>query len=207
MLLKENQAFTTKPLNIYSSPSQQSSLLSAWPAYQKVNVLSHHDVEWKKSRVNSLGTIWWQAPSSQKKKVIRKTQKKEKFDAIFDIASSPRSSKVKLISASGIFLQKDGKTKRLSFFKNNNHPLSIAENGTFFIGPYLSTNQGQSFQPYIDWPSMANVLKLKSLKSIKVQDIVIKDKVGQELSIEVQSSRGKNILYSRNQGKSWTLVQ
>ena len=91
---------------------------------------------------------------------------------LFDVASTKG---LMLASAKGIFKSYNGNLwQRLAFFEDKDFPLAISPEGKIYIGPYRSTDLGKTFQQYIRWDFVFDVLKsngIHAVSELRIKDI------------------------------------
>lgn len=215
-----NWAFIAKNKSIvYKQPSITSGSLGHLPWMAPVQVVETRQVKWGKAKIRRRQRIWWRMEelslNPTQAALVDLPLTKGHLDTsdvfsrpIFDIASSPVIHNLTFVSADGIYLSIDGTSwEKLTQFKNNNFPINIAKSGTVYIGPYKSTDHGQTFESYIRWERILPLITQKTRrapKKLQIQKIKILDSTGQHLRINVHSDRIQSLnLETKNGGLTW----
>lgn len=134
---------------------------------------------WNVSQIPEHGEVWWKKSYQEEaiaaSNTILKTEEILKRK-IYSMAFYPESKVKGLISAEGVFKTTDGITwKKIEFFKDENWPVAITKNKTWIVGHYKSTNEGESFEPFIRWDYLSKMvedsysLAPKFLKLLKLE--------------------------------------
>jgi hypothetical protein len=149
---------------------------------------------WGISSIEGHGEVWWKKtdlllgdePSTATTISTDELLKKE----IFSIAFENKNSVKGLVSAEGIYKTDDGiNWVKIPDFGKQNFPLSIHPNGTWFIGPFKSTDKGKTFEPFIRWDMIAEaiesayhrnpkILKLTQIESLSQSQVQISVETG-----------------------------
>lgn len=134
---------------------------------------------WNISLVPEHGEVWWK--KSYKEEAITTSATVLKTEEIlrrkiYSMAFYPESKLKGIISAEGVFKTDDGiNWKKIDFFKDENWPVVITKNKTWIVGQYKSTNEGESFEPFIRWDNLSQMvennysLTPKFLKLLKLE--------------------------------------
>ena len=134
---------------------------------------------WSVSLIPEHGEVWWKKVTSQSTELTSSeslsTEQILKRQ-IYSMAFYPQSQIKGLISASGVFKTTDGKTwEKIDFFKNENWPVAITNSKIWIVGHYQSLNEGKSFEPFIRWEKLSQLvedqytLTPKFLKLLKLE--------------------------------------
>ncbi len=133
---------------------------------------------------------------------------------VFDVASTKG---LMLASANGIFKSSDGILwEKLALFENKNFPLAISPSGKIYIGPYRSTNDGESFHQYVRWDLIFNALKgndIHAVSELSIKDIEFLNNNSRALRMTLQMGRDWSEklrltkVISYDEGLSWSPVK
>ncbi len=120
---------------------------------------------WALSKIDGHGEVWWkrnfvphETPQVIEKNSIttEELMKREIYSIAFESKTSVRG----IVSAEGVYTTEDGLTwKQIPQFGKQNYPVYIHPKGQWFVGSYKSTNQGQSFEPFIRWEVVADAIE------------------------------------------------
>jgi hypothetical protein len=159
---------------------------------------------WALSKVDGHGEVWWKRnslahdvnPITDKNTISTdELMKREIYSIAFESKSSVRG----VVSAEGIYTTEDGLTwKQIPQFGKQNYPVYIHPKGQWFVGSYKSTNQGQSFEPFIRWEVVADaieasihrnpkLLRLTQIEAVSPTQIIINVDTGSS-KIKLMSS-------------------
>lgn len=147
---------------VLKSDSVQSPPLKA-----RVEIIKLEASRWALSKVDGHGEVWW-----KQKDILSEEQKKSKDTLstdellkrqIYSIAFESKNSLRGIVSSQGIYRTEDGLTwTKIDLFGEQNNPVSIHPNGTWFAGSYKSSNKGKSFEPFIRWDKLAQAIEAAS---------------------------------------------
>ena len=128
----------------------------------KVDVVEKRGEVWYQSILDGHNKVWWTEKKERQKAVTVSDQELRK-KKINSISLIDRGEILGLASASGnIYKTIDGSTwKRIDTFQNAEYPVLAHPNGNLFVGPYRSTNNGETFDPFIKWDELALMIKEK----------------------------------------------
>lgn len=158
-----------------------------------VLIINHVAKTWVQSELADHGTVYWvQDDSLLNKKKLLTTDEIIKGEIISYSVDKKNQNKA-LVSKNGIFKTSDGiNWENIHFFKDKNYPVLINQ-GLWFVGPFLSNNQGRSFTNYLRWDVVADLIQ-NHLKHIpnKIEIKSIKVTTGNKLQLEI--STGQNTL-------------
>ncbi len=177
----------------------------------RVNVLQTRQERWARSEVKNLGFFWWnmnatEQPDASREKTRVKSHKM--FSGkIFDAATSPINPLLKIISAQGIYLTRNGaQWEKVDDLGDENYPLFITRTGKIFVGPYISYDDGQTFKPYIRWERLFAALGARghfSLSKMRISDIQILDENGEKIKLVVYVGSRATSVFSTDMGRTW----
>ena len=203
---------TTPPggIHVFSQPDSRSRKLGQIRGGEVVAIQSKKNTTWKHATVSDLGPVWWLEPS-----LLRKTKRIETSDLfsrpIFDMVTlpptNPSAPVSKFVSAGGIYKSSEDGWVKIEKFSDKNYPLASAKNGRLFVGPFISEDGGTTFHHYINWQNLLKTMGIKDLQNLQLQSIEVTDLEGKELLLTARSREIDHQIYSRDGGKSWTLVK
>lgn len=215
---------------IYDQPSVESDLIDRLSHLQPVKIVDREVVQWGQARVKNHKTIWWQVASNPLRNLLqetsptpeaitshslsRKTLTTEALFSrkVFDIATSPTVPNLMFASAKGLFRTVDGKTwSAIELFKNDDHPIAIAKDGTIYVGSFRSDDQGNTFQNYIRWEKLITLIHSqihREPKELRIEKIRVSGNKNNIIELSVRTDHPNPIkLISDNQGHTWSLLQ
>lgn len=184
--LTEFTAFITDParafvLNAQNQGPQRRS---------RVEIKKPVAEQWAISKLKDHGEVWWKRDSiplmaSEAAGSLEKIKTEDLLKRpVFSMAFADSKKIQGLVSAKGIYRTDDGvQWHKLDFFGNNDYPVAVHKDGVWFVGSYRSLDHGQTFEPFIRWDrvadvltqehvsvgSMMKILKIESLKSPYIQ--------------------------------------
>jgi hypothetical protein len=133
---------------------------------QKIPIWSHVETTlqnkpaWIQSQIKDHGTVWWKPNVSGEEKIftIDDLMKKE----IASISFHPKDPLKAIMSANGVFITDDGyHWKELKEFRNFNGPVHYFNDLMIFVGNFRSTDQGKTFENYIQIEKLASAIELE----------------------------------------------
>ncbi len=147
-----------------------------------VLIIKKDQTPWMTSLLPDHGQIYWQMKDeyqSSNKLIQRLTTEDILKGEVFSFSVDQRNQKNAIVAKNGIFTTTDGTNwQNIQMFKNQNYPVLIHDR-LWFVGPYLSTNQGQSFTSYLRWDKITELIQnTKNLapKKIEIKNITITKK-------------------------------
>lgn len=198
-----------------SAPLPYADLVTTLPDQAALEVIEAKVQRWGQVRIPHLGDAWWpiaedfddeKDPSSA---VTERLLTEDLFSRkIFDMASSPAIPSLKFASAQGVYKTTDGKEwVKIPLFKNENYPISIASQGSIFIGPYVSDDQGETFQTWIRWDKLVATLKARHVitpKQLQILEVRPEDATGRHLSLKLNIGLPEPVRATTDdQGLTW----
>lgn len=194
-----------------SAPLPYADLVRQLPGNTRLSIVSTETIRWGLAKLNDLGEVWWPITPTREEQpsITEKLTTAELFNRkIFDMASSPAISTVKLASANGIYRTRDGQEwSKVPLFGEKNYPIAIAASGAIFVGPYLSEDHGETFQQWIRWDSLVATLKRYqglTSDSIRLKEIHPLDPSGRKVRVKLGFENAAIVnLISSDQGTSW----
>ncbi len=163
--------------------TQSTSQLPLWSRVKRVksNIQSSTQVAtWNQSFLKGHGYVWWkknQTAIAQKInnpliENIDSILEKEIFSASFH-SQEPKKSIVS--TNTGVYITDDGENwRQIEIFKNFKGPVYFYNSNLIFVGTHRSTNQGKTFQQFVNINSMAHQIKSNlgyNPKAVRVQKI------------------------------------
>lgn len=207
-----------------SAPLPYADLLRNLVFSTRLKIKGVETLRWGLARVPDVGEIWWPIIENHRDEE-KGTATPEKISSnelflrkIFDMASSPAIPSLKFASAKGVYRTVDGKQwTKLATFQDKDFPIAIAGLGSVFVGPYLSDDQGETFQQWIRWDTLISVLRRQSQvtpQSLKIHEIRPEDPTGRRVVLKLAIGNGNGAgggigngslvkLVTEDQGHSW----
>lgn len=167
---------------------------------------------WAISQLSDHGEVWWKkeslAYSENNKKEFYTTEEileKEVFSYDFN----PKTKPMGVASAEGIYITNDGRVwRKLEQFEGENYPVSLHPDDVLYVGPYRSSNQGASFDPYIKWEEIAKIVQTSTLKPTRVLKLLkISPLPHSQVQIIIDTGVSKLKLKSHILSQNWTPVR
>lgn len=203
-----------------SAPLPYADLVTHLPRDSKLEILSAKVQRWGQVRVPETGELWWpiaddfeeekgQGPGGIASAAHEKLLTRELFARkIFDMASSPAIPSLKFVSAQGVFRTIDGQEwSKIPLFKDENYPIAIASEGPVFVGPYVSEDQGETFQTWIRWDKLVATIKSRYVitpRGLQILEIKPEDANGRRITLKLNIGLEKPIrTVTEDQGLSW----
>ncbi len=127
----------------------------------KATVVEKRGEIWYQSILDGHNKIWW-TEKMERPKVVTLTDQELRKKKISSISLIDRGDKLGLASAGSIYKTVDGITwKQIDAFQNAEYPVLAHPGGNLFVGPFRSTNNGETFEPFIKWDELAMMIKEK----------------------------------------------
>lgn len=192
------------------SPDKLSKTLATISPFAPLIRLDEKRERWGKAVVDG-SPVWWpilteeslDSDLSKKTFSIQELKKRE----LFDLAQNPTVPTLAFASARGVFKTTDSKTwHKIEEFQEENHVMAVAKNGTVFIGDKRSSNNGETFEPYIRWDSLLDAISNKNhLRNTKllITKIEPKNASGQDLILTLDVGYQNLKVRSFDGGQSW----
>jgi SH3-like domain-containing protein len=183
-----------------------------WPKRSKARVVQRDLEVWAQSDHPDHGQVWWKKRSPWHESLTAPTISGEdlvKRD-IAALAFNRANPRMGLVAAQGIFSTTDGQSwTQVARFGSENHPVAVSSKGTYYVGPYLSYDQGQSFWQYIRWDKMAAALQTRlhyppgQLKLLSLQLVGPKE---DRIQVVVDCGHRKLTLQNIIPSQEWSVV-
>lgn len=181
------------------------------PLRAHLRILSKSQDEWVLSKVEKHGEVWWKRNDSQNKSKLASNKilttdllKKD----LYSIAFRSKDSLAGLVSSDGVWRSLDGESwEPIARFEKSNLPVAIWPGGAWYVGSYRSLDQGKTFEPFIRWEKLTEVLesaigrppkqiKITQLNPTSANNIEITVDTGYhnlKLSADVQSNNWRKV--------------
>lgn len=211
--LKEFHAFETDPKKALITES-----ISEGPQLRSRVLLENISASrWIMSYLDGHGEVWWKRelfkdPTRNQNKDFldfEKIIKKDLFSLSFGGGGSQNHSVSGLASSHGVYRTHDGQSwEKLKEFGEENLPVCIHPDGIWFVGSSRSFDQGQSFEPFLRWDLVAEIiqselrrpplfLKLSRISALK----------GSQLEITIETGYRQIRLRGHTLGQFWNIVR
>lgn len=151
IITTENKKFQLDEITGLVTPDHVGLIASK---NQKIPIWSHvesilkNKISWIQSRIKGHGLVWWKQNDISQEKVytIDEILKKD----IASVSFHPTNPLKAILSAHGVYMTEDGyHWKELKNFKKFHGPVHYFNDLMIFIGNYRSTDQGKTFENYI----------------------------------------------------------
>lgn len=197
-----------------AQPLPYAELVRSLPYSATLVMTSAQTLKWGLASTHEQGDVWW--PMTEEvvnEMALRPSDLPEKFTTaevfsrkIFDMAASRSIPSLKFASADGIFRTVDGATwTKIPLFRDQNYPIAVSRSGSIFVGPYVSDDNGETFQQWIRWDSLVSSLKDGvNAQNLKIVEIRPEDSTGHKVSLRLEVGGEKPIrVATDDQGLSW----
>lgn len=212
VITKDQERIPLAEITGFASPLNKGIISETRGGYDppiKAHVLIHdaESIEWIKSRLDGHGSIWWKRaredngksalPNLSTEEILRKN--------IFSMALEGKNKLKGLVSAKGVFRTLDGdRWEKIELFGDKDFPVAIQPNGTWYVGPYKSSDQGKSFSPYLRLEQLASFLEIHLAKSPKELKLLkIETSSNDRLKLLVDTGGRRLSLHYLLQDKAW----
>jgi hypothetical protein len=163
--------------------------------FEPVKMKEHKMQYWIESLHSTHGKVWWlmnNTPSLVADNSLVLSTQEIKERGIFDWSTNRDS--LALVSAKGIFISQEKDTwKHLSRFEEANFPVAVGLNKTLFVGDQYSTDNGNTFEPYIRWDILSSIVQDElegSPEYIRIKKIYIPDEKKKNIFFEIDTGKG-----------------
>ncbi len=165
---------------------------------------------WNQSYLSGHGAIWWKTPENtiirDDTLTIDEILKKD----VYSISSHPLEPKKSIISIpEGVYMTNNGTTWfPLNQFKKFKGPVYYYNDNMIFVGSSRSTNQGKTFEPFINISSISNAISRKlgyQPESVKIKKI--KSDNPSQISVDVIAGYKTLKLQSMVYNQNWEVVK
>ncbi len=192
---------TPEKIGVIASKNQK---LSLWSRVQSVKAMK---IDWIQSKIKDHGNVWWK-PESEVAEEIYTIDELLKKD-IASVSFHPTDPLKAILSAHGVYMTEDGyHWKPLKEFKNFHGPVHYFNDLMIFIGNYRSTDQGKTFENYIQIDKLALAIQSELgflPKQVKVKRISTLPNY--YLKIEIETGNRRIKMQSPLFAQSWSLIK
>lgn len=135
------------------------------PLRAHVQILESRAFQWALSEMPGHGMIWWKKEKFEDTTLEERTETKitsqQLLDRqVFSLALQSGKTIRGLVSAKGIFRTEDGQQwTQIRQFGHHDLPVAVHSDGTWFVGSYKSRDHGKTFEPFIRWDQLANLIE------------------------------------------------
>lgn len=127
---------------------------------QNVKIENFQKIKWYKSNIAEHGIVWWNdfKETSLASNVITTEELLQK--KITAVSFHPKNSQIGIVSAGAIYKTYNGTHwKRLDELGPGDHSVAITENGTVFIGNFVSRDLGNTFESFLKWDKITPLIE------------------------------------------------
>jgi len=165
---------------------------------------------WNQSFISGHGSVWWQSPRNlivrDDTLTIDEILKKD----VYSISSHPKEPKKSIISIpEGVYITDNGTTwTALPQFKKFQGPVYYYNDNMIFVGSSRSTNQGKTFEPFINVGSISSAITRQlgyQPQSVKIKKI--KSDNPSQISVDVIAGYKTLKLQSMIYNQNWEVVK
>lgn len=128
------------------------------PIWSRVQTVQEKKTGWIQSKVKDHGLVWWKSEVDNQEEIytIDELLKKD----IASVSVHPTNPLKVILSAHGIYMTEDGyHWKLLNEFKNFHGPVHYFNDLMIFVGNYRSTDQGKTFENYIQLDKLTSAIQ------------------------------------------------
>jgi hypothetical protein len=223
---RENQYLITKdgkkiPLeeinSMIGNPTKavvSSAETSEPPVRAHIEILQTDSYQWGLSQIPGHGLVWWKKDSAQatpakpEPAVVITTEELLKRQ-VFSLALEGSKQVKGLVSAQGIYKTEDGiHWTQLKQFGNQDLPVSVHPDGFWFVGSYQSSDRGETFEPFIRWDQLAEMIENhlgRHPRQIRLQKLEALPKGQMQLMVDTGSGHVQLRYHILN--SSWSVVK
>ncbi len=171
---QDNLLFPLEEFTAFIPDASRAFVLN--PQYQgpqmrsRVEIKKIVEARWAVSRLKDHGEVWWKMDhenvSSQNAGRNANGIKTDELlkRSIFSMAFTDSQKVHGLVSAKGIYRTEDGiQWHKLESFGNQDYPVAVHKDGVWFVGSYRSLDSGKTFEPFIRWDRVADVLSQQNV--------------------------------------------
>jgi SH3-like domain-containing protein len=205
------------------TPLPYGDLIRSLPFSATLTLVKTSVLKWGLASTREQGDVWW--PMTDTLDVTKEVASLERMERtsdvtdristaklfsrkIYDMASLLAKPSLKFVAADGIFRTTDGETwTKIPLFRDQNYPIAVSKSGAIFIGPYVSTDRGETFQQWIKWDSLVSSLEKTrdvSAQNLKILEIHPEDSAGRRVTLRLNVGLDTPIrVATDDQGSSW----
>lgn len=202
-------------LELRSAPLPNADVVTRLIGTEKLSIVSTSYLKWGKVKIPEHGWLWWPIADEPEDghralpPIVLST--KDLLDRrIYDMAASPQVPGLRFASAEGVFLSRDGvRWSMIPKFEDKNYPIVVASTGPLFVGPYLSNDNGETFEQWIRWDRLVEVIKHgtgSAPQKLRIVSLEARDQAGRNLVATLDLGRAKAITAETpDRGVSWLI--
>lgn len=213
---KKNQPYQLKDFIAFETDSKKALIKDPIPngpqLRSRVTIEDFSATKWTLSTVRGHGEVWWKkdilqdaVAAAEPSFTLQEMLKKD----IHSLSLDEKNSSLGLISSHGVYRTINGKQwQKIKDFGDQDLPVCIHPEGIWFAGSFRSYDQGQSFEPFLKWDLITDLIQgdIKKpplyLKLIKIAALK-----NSQLEITIDSGYKKVKLRGHVLGQFWTVVR
>ncbi len=153
---------------------------------QNLAILKTEAQVWGISQLKDHGKVFWKRPLASDLPAAETKLTKDDLlkREVFSVSWSAQNKRIGLASSHGIFSTLDGGETwtLLTQFKNDNHPVSIAPDGSWFVGFLKSKDLGKTFNNYLPIDYLTKLIQSRTVhppRILKISQIDFKNSIMQ----------------------------
>ena len=177
------------------------------PIWSRIERQTRSTPEWIQSQIKGHGPVWWKPANTTAEKIytIDELLKKD----IASISFHPKDPLKAILSANGVFMTDDGyHWKELKEFAGFNGPVHYFNDLMIFVGNFRSTDQGKTFENYIQIEKLASAIQnAYGFLPKKLQVKRIDTEAPYVLKIEVETGIRRIRMQSPLFAQTWSAVR
>lgn len=219
LITKKGERIPLKEILGYATNTRRGVVVRADSSYgpplrARVQIIKPEANIWAISQLEGHGEVWW-----KKKNLLLEANETPPINTIstdtlmsreiYSISFENRNSIRGIVSSEGVYRTEDGVTwTLLPQFGKKNYPVSIHPNGVWFVGPYKSTNQGKTFEPFIRWDNIAQAIESAYHRNPKILRLTrIEALPHSQIQIHVETGHNKVVLRSFLNTGHWNIIK
>jgi hypothetical protein len=205
-----SQAFAAEEVTLRSSTKPSSQIVATLTPGTRLKLIRPVQQVWGQSFVPRLGLMAWtdeflDNPRSLDELTLTTEQLFSR--SLFDMATHPTRSDLRVASAKGIFITEDGLIwRQLKSFDDQNQAVSFTPSGMLIVGDKISVDAGDTFQPLVKWDTVTPLIKSKTGKVPSWLRITGLQSRNESISVEVEAGRDLVRLQTNDLGQTWILA-
>lgn len=165
---------------------------------------------WIKSRLSGHGEVWWQRKSPEAKPEVENLIDSDDLlkKDIFSMSITGKNKIQGLISAGAIYRSTDGQHwQKIKQFGNKDFPVGIF-NGIWYVGGSRSLDQGKTWEPYIRWDQLAELIQKKTVLPPKhIRMLKIESSDDAKLKIQIDTGAKRLSIYRQTDSQAWRVME
>lgn len=177
------------------------------PLWSRIECATNNKPAWIQSQIKGHGPVWWKPLETSAEKIytIDDLLKKD----IASISFHPKNPMKAILSARGVYITDDGYNWReVKEFKNFNGPVHYYNEQMIFVGNFRSTDQGKSFENYIQIEKLASAIQSEyGFLPKKLQVKRIETLAPFQIKIEIETGQHRLHMQSPLFVQNWVAVK